>query len=533
MFNLARIAIALACLSLAAHAQTAGTYTTFGTSCQGSNNATPALSNAGVPEIGKSFRVEVSNARASTGAGLITGSSTTAWGPLQLPADLRLIGANGCTLYVAFESLVPFATGCHRQRWNLRNDSQRQCTGRRTIPSADRHPRRGSQREQPRLEQRRHRIHRRLTAASRPLKTRVPRTAIAYIVGMRPERTTGTTGQATHRSASATEMRAIVQARYGGPEMLAVERVAVPHPGPGELLVQMQAASVTRGDWHVLRGWPYLVRAVFGLRRPRQPVPGMYASGLVVARGEGVTSYDVGDPVFGSCQGAFAELVRMKEDAITTKPASTSHSQAAASLHGGFTALQALRDKGNVQEGHEVLLIGAAGAVGCFAIQLAKLMKARVTAVCRGEHGEFVMDLGADRVVDYTKTTFAADAAEQGITYDLILDLYGGHAFGDFRKALRPRGRAVLVATGHGGWTGSMHRALRAALTAPFKRKKVLPFLSQPRRDDLRELRDKMGSGELRVPIAREYPLTRVAEAFRDLEAKKQLGLRALVANGS
>lgn len=338
--------------------------------------------------------------------------------------------------------------------------------------------------------------------------------------------------QAAAPSTLPAEMQRIEQKRYSGAEHLESAYAQTPEPGPGDLLVEMQAAPLTRGDWHLVRGRPLLVRAVFGLRRPRQPVPGMYVAGQVRARGAEVSDLAVGDPVLAYAPACFADYVKVPAKQAVRVPAHVDLGQAAALPHGGFAALQALRDAARLEAGERVLILGAAGAVGSLAVQLACASGAAdVTGVCHGDDESFVRGLGAERCLDFTSEDFAADARARGQRYDVIVDAYGGHAFGRLRSALTERGRAVMVAVGHGSWTGSMHRALGAALSNPLRRQKILPFLARPTRADLAELLDALARGSLRAHVEERYALPRIAAAFTRLEEGRVRG--SLVIRGS
>ncbi len=318
---------------------------------------------------------------------------------------------------------------------------------------------------------------------------------------------------------SAMTMKAIVQREYGPPDVLHVEDVARPEVGDGDVLIRVRAASLNQGDWHLMRGLPYLVR-LMGLRRPKHPVPGQYAAGTIEAVGKDVTQFQPGDEVFGSCKGAFAEYVRAGEDAFAPKPHNLTFEQAAAVPHGGFAALQALR-AGKVQAGQKVLILGASGAVGTMAVQIAKVLGADVTGVCSTAKVDMVRGLGADRVLDYTKEDFAEGDAR----YDLILDMVGNRPASHYRRALAPAGKTVMVSSGKGRWLGGMDRVLRAALTSLFSGKKLLPFLATDKKEDLLALKGLIEDGKVTPPVDRTFPLAETPEAFRHLETGNAKGM--------
>lgn len=311
-------------------------------------------------------------------------------------------------------------------------------------------------------------------------------------------------------------MKAVVQRAYGSADVLRIEDVARPEAGDGEVLVRVRAAAVTQGDWHLMAGVPYLVRLLgFGLRRPKHPVPGQYAAGTVEAVGEGVTELRPGDEVFGSCHGAYAELSCARADVFVPKPARLSFEQAAAVPHGGLAALQALRDAGKLEPGQKVLLLGASGAVGAMAVQIAKAMGAHVTGTCRTAKVDMVRSLGADRVLDYTRERFADDT----VRYDLILDMIGDVPFADYRRALVSGGRVVMVSGGRGRWLGGMERVLGAVATSAFSRRKLVPFMAQPKWADLVALTALVEDGKITPLVDQAFPLDEIVGAFRHLES--------------
>ncbi|MEU0531346.1 NAD(P)-dependent alcohol dehydrogenase [Amycolatopsis tolypomycina] len=304
-------------------------------------------------------------------------------------------------------------------------------------------------------------------------------------------------------------MKAIVQDRYGNPGVLEPRDIARPAPGPGEVLVRVHAAGVDPGVWHLTTGQPYLVRLLgFGLRRPKNSVRGLDFAGTVEQTGEGVTKFHPGDEVFGECAGAFAEYAVAKADRVAGKPARLSFEQAAAVAISGCTALQGLRDAGGVRPGQSVLVIGAAGGVGSFAVQLAKTFGAEVTAVCSTGKVDLVRELGAGHVVDYT----CADFTDR--RHDLILDTAGLRSLAHLRRALAPRGTLVIVGGEGGKWLGGVQRVLRAAVLNPFVKQRLRGLISTVRGTDLEVLRETIEAGPLTPVLDRTYPLADAVAAI-------------------
>lgn len=305
-------------------------------------------------------------------------------------------------------------------------------------------------------------------------------------------------------------MRAVVQPSYGAPDVLELRDVDVPVPRDGEVLVRVRAAGLNIGDWHLLRGIPYVMRIVFGLRSPRRPTPGMDLAGDVEAVGAGVTGLRPGDAVFGWGPGAFAEYASVPADNLMGTPRGLSFEQAAAVGDSAFTALIAVRDQARVRPGDTVLINGASGGVGTFAVQLAKSFGAEVTAVCSTVNAELVRSLGADHVIDYTREDFTHSARH----YDVMLDLIGSRSLAQARRALTPRGTYVLVGVKDmGRWLG-MGRQFKAMCTAPFVRQKVRVFVCKHTRADLTALKALVEAGELRPVIDQRYDLAHIRDAF-------------------
>ncbi|MEU0477792.1 NAD(P)-dependent alcohol dehydrogenase [Streptosporangium sp. NPDC006013] len=311
-------------------------------------------------------------------------------------------------------------------------------------------------------------------------------------------------------------MKAIVQDRYGSPEVLELREIDRPVMGDDDLLVRVHAAAVDPGVWHLMTGLPYLARVMgFGFRRPKVRVRGMDVAGRVEAVGGNVTRFKPGDEVFGTCDGAFAEYASARQDSFAPKPANLTFEQAAAVPVSACTALKGLREAGRVQPGQKVLIIGAGGGVGTFAVQLAKAFGAEVTGVCGTTKADLVRSIGADDVIDYTREDFADRARH----YDLILDAAGNRPLSHLRRALTPRGTLVIVGGERGGrWIGGNDRQLRALMLAPFVGQRLRGLFSMPRAEDLRLLRELIEAGKITPVIDRTYPLGEVPEAIRYLE---------------
>jgi NADPH:quinone reductase-like Zn-dependent oxidoreductase len=296
-------------------------------------------------------------------------------------------------------------------------------------------------------------------------------------------------------------MKVIVQDVYGSTEVLTLRDIAQPEVGNKEVLVRVHAAGVDRGAWHLMTGRPYLLRiAGYGLRRPRNPVRGREVAGVVEAIGADVTRFRPGDAVMGIGEGTFAEFARAREDKLVPKPASLTFEQAAAVPISAGTALHAVRDQGKVQPGQKVLVIGASGGVGTFAVQLAKSFGAAVTGVASTAKVDLVRSIGADHVIDYTRD----DVADGRHRYDVILDIGGNRPVSHLRRALTARGTIVFVGGESGDrWTGGMGRQM---------------FINKERSADLRYLTEFIDGGKITPVIDRTYPLSQTPEAIRYLE---------------
>jgi NADPH:quinone reductase-like Zn-dependent oxidoreductase len=320
-------------------------------------------------------------------------------------------------------------------------------------------------------------------------------------------------------------MRAVVQEAYGPVEVLRPARVSWPTVADRDVLIRVRAAGLGRDTWHLMTGRPYLLRLAFGIRRPKVRVAGRQLAGTVVAVGPAVTKFAAGDEVFGIGAGAFAEYAVAREGKLARKPASLSFAQAASVPVSGLTALQALRNTGRIQPGQQVLIIGASGGVGSYAVQLAKALGAHVTGVCSTGKLDLVRSLGADHVIDYTRDDFA-DGTRY---YDLIIDLAGRPAVSRLRRALTPTGTAVFAGGEEGGsWTGGLGRQLRGVVLTPFIRQRLANCLCRERASDLEQLAGYIEAGQVTPAIDRAYPLDQLPEAMRYYEAGKARGKVAI-----
>jgi NADPH:quinone reductase-like Zn-dependent oxidoreductase len=310
-------------------------------------------------------------------------------------------------------------------------------------------------------------------------------------------------------------MKAIVQDSYGSADVLEFRDIATPEIAPGEVLVRVCAASVSRGVWHIMTGLPYPIRlAGYGLRAPKTAVPGTDMAGVVEAVGRDVTRFRPGDAVFGIGTGAFAAYARAREDKLAPKPSNLSFEQAAVVAVSGLTALQGLRDHGRVGPGQKVLITGASGGVGTFAVQLAKAFGAEVTAVCSTAKADLVRSIGADYVIDYTRDDFA-DGEQH---YDMILDIGGNASLSRLRRALTPAG-TLVIAGGEtdGRWLGGSDRQIRALALSRFVSQRLTAFVCAENYRDLIILSELIESGKITPIIDRTYPLAEAPEAIRYL----------------
>ena len=308
-------------------------------------------------------------------------------------------------------------------------------------------------------------------------------------------------------------MQAIIQDRYGSAEVLEARDIDRPAIGDDEVLVRVRAASVHVGDWILMTGVPYVMRMGTGLSKPKNPVPGTDIAGTVEAVGPQVQSLRPGDDVFGWCTGAFAEYARAPEDQLVKKPANLTFEQAAAVGVSASTALQLLRDDANVQPGQKVLINGASGGVGTFAVQIAKAFGAEVTGVCSTKNLELVRSIGADHVIDYTQEDFREGADR----YDVILDNVGDRSMPDTRRALTQNG--TLLSNGGGHSTGKLGRVIRGFLASLIVRQQARPSVKTQNRSDLIDLKELVEAGGVRPVIGGTYPLGRTADAISQVAA--------------
>jgi NADPH:quinone reductase-like Zn-dependent oxidoreductase len=309
-------------------------------------------------------------------------------------------------------------------------------------------------------------------------------------------------------------MKAIVYHNYGSPDVLRLEELEKPRPTDDEVLVRVRAASANPLDWHYMRGSPYIMRLGVGLQAPKITRLGVDLAGIVEAVGKNVTHFKPGDEVFGARNGAFAEYVVTKGRALVPKPANLTFEQAAAVPVAACTALQGLRDHGRLQPEMQVLVNGAAGGVGTFAVQIAKALGARVTGVTSTRNLELVRSLGADRVIDYTQEDFTQ--GEQ--RYDILFDLVGNHALGDIRRVLNLTGSYIIGGGPAGRWLGPVVLLLKARLWSRLVRQRTVFFLASTNNDDLGVLAELMETGKVTPVVDRTYPLSETAAAIRYLE---------------
>jgi len=303
-------------------------------------------------------------------------------------------------------------------------------------------------------------------------------------------------------------MQAIVQDRYGSADVLESRDVAIPTIGDDEVLVRVRAASIHVGDWILMTGSPFVMRFVSGLLKPKNPVPGTDIAGVVEAIGRDVQRLRIGDEVFGWGAGAFAEYATAPEQQLLKKPAALTFEQAAAVGVSATTALQLLRDDGNVRPGQKVLINGASGGVGTFAVQIAKAFGAEVTGVTSTKNVDLVRSIGADHVIDYTR----ADFTEGGPRYDLILDNVGNHSMARTRRALTQTGK--LISNGGGHANGKLSRTLRTMLVSMFVRRQAKPTVKTQNHDDLVALKELVEAGKIKPVVGGTYPLVETPAAI-------------------
>jgi NADPH:quinone reductase-like Zn-dependent oxidoreductase len=311
-------------------------------------------------------------------------------------------------------------------------------------------------------------------------------------------------------------MKAIVYERYGSPDVLELREVDKPVVGDDQVLVRVHATSVNPVDWHTLTGTPHMVRLMAGLLKPKSEFLGVDFAGTVEAVGKDVTRFQPGDEVFGARDGAFADYVCVREDrAVAMKPAAVTFEQAAAVAVAAITALQGLRDKGQIQPGQKVLINGASGGVGTFAVQIAKSFGAEVTGVCSTRNVDTVRSIGADHVIDYTQEDFTRSERR----YDLLLDIAGNRSWSDYRRVLDEKATLVVVGGPKGNrWIGPLSQAVKLRLSSlAGSRRVVAPFLAKIKKEDLVVLQELLEAGSVTPVIDRQYELSEVPEALRYL----------------
>jgi NADPH:quinone reductase-like Zn-dependent oxidoreductase len=322
-------------------------------------------------------------------------------------------------------------------------------------------------------------------------------------------------------------MHAVVQDRYGSADVLELRDVAIPELGDSDVLVKVVAAGVDRGASHFMTGKPYLMRYIgFGLRAPKSPVPGTNFAGHVEAVGRAVTTLSVGDAVYGSTRGTYAAYAKVEQHRLAPKPTELSFEEAAVLPYAGFAALQALREHGRVQAGQRVLVVGASGAVGTVAVQIAKAMGAHVTGVCSSASAQLVRELGADEVIDYESADFTAD----GSRYDVVIDIGGRTSVKKVRRTLVAKGRLVIVG-GEGASLTGIGRQVWATFMSLFVSQRMGTFLAKENRPLLEDLNGFVASGSLRPYMLRAYPLALAADAIRTLDAPHQAGRVVITAS--
>ncbi len=326
-------------------------------------------------------------------------------------------------------------------------------------------------------------------------------------------------------------MRAIVQHTYGSAGALGLAQVHRPAIGPDEVLLEVHASGVDRGVWHIMRGTPYVIRLTpyGGLRGPKNPVPGSDVAGRVVAVGDAVTRFSVGDEVFGIGRGTFAEYAVATEAKLVPKPAGVTFEQASVAALSGITALQALTSIGRMEPGQRVLVIGASGGVGSYAVQIATALGGVVTGVASTAKVDLVRSLGAERVIDYTTTDYL-DGSDR---YDLVIAIGGNDPVRRLRRALTPRGTLVLVGGEGGGTLTGIGRQLRAVMLSPFVGQRLTFFLSAERPEDIQRLADLMADSSVVPAVGARYPLEQAPQALADLEAGRVRGKAVIVVRAS
>ena len=319
-------------------------------------------------------------------------------------------------------------------------------------------------------------------------------------------------------------MRAVLHDRYGTSSVLRLGKVAIPEIGDHDVLIDVRAAGLDRGTEHLMTGKPYAMRLATGIRRPKNPVPGRDVAGIVADIGRAVTGFTIGDEVYGIAPGSFAEYAVARETQLARKPASLSFAEAAVVPVSAGTALRALVDVGHVQPDQSVLVLGASGGVGSYAVQLAKAFGAEVTGVCSTTKTDLVTSLGADHVIDYTRDDFA----DRSRTHDLVLDIAGNPSLRQLRRALEPRGTAVFVGGEDSGVITGMGRQLRGALISPLLKQRLVLLVAKEGASDYERLTGLIETGRVAPSLDRTYPLDEVPHAMRQLETGQVRGKVAI-----
>ena len=343
--------------------------------------------------------------------------------------------------------------------------------------------------------------------------------------------TTRVTDQAGVETTADSNVRAIVQGGYGSAETLSLGVIRTPEIAPDEVLIDVVAAGLDRGVWHLMAGEPYLIRLMgYGLTRPKNPVPGADVAGRVVAVGDDVSRFQVGDEVFGIARGAYAKLAVAKESKLSLKPPNISYEAAAAAAISGITALQALTEVASVEAGQTVLVIGASGGVGSFAVQIARALGAEVTGVASGAKAELVRSLGASEVIDYETDDYLDGTTK----YDVIIDIGGRNSLRRLRKALNPKGTLVITGgEGGGRFTGGIGRQLRAVMLSPFVSQRLTMFISKEHHSYIDRLAAHMESGDVVPAVNERFGLADTPDAIRQLERGGIAGKAVIVVEGS
>jgi NADPH:quinone reductase-like Zn-dependent oxidoreductase len=310
-------------------------------------------------------------------------------------------------------------------------------------------------------------------------------------------------------------MKAAIYTSYGPPDVVRISDVEKPVPKDDEVLIKVRATSVNPLDWRLMKGEPFILRLFFGLRKPRSGRPGIDVAGEVEAVGSNVTQFKPGDEVFGACRGAFAEYACTAQSKLVMKPGNVTFEQAASVNVAGLTALQGLRDHGKIQPGSKVLINGAAGGVGTFAVQIAKSFGANVTGVCSTRKVDMVRSIGADEIIDYTENDFTTSNQR----YDLILDCVGNHSFSACRRVLNPNGRCVMIGAPHDASVmGLLAQMIKTVLLSALVSQKAVMFIAKASQDDLTLLGELIANGKLEPVIDKSYSLSDAADAVRHVE---------------